>query len=386
MVLLTLLCCGCAPEPAPPPEGIPLVFEAVDLGTRLGPRFLPAAATVPLSEVERADLPGASHLEGFLRLGPRLAAEEPGYHLIVGRIDDGRPWEILFVEPLAAGGGESRRIAPTAGHLGDDAIFRLDLELPHLDGTWRSVERYVVEIPVPGRDGGPPPQSLSAYGFSQRLARVQVDGLDLTVLLADGDSDGLFGPGDPWVVLEDAALLAGPFTRETAREVGEFAWAAGRAWMLGLQGSAGRRGLLSPHDPGMTEEEDERRRGSRPADRKAPRAATPLACAERGAASGGAGDPAVPARGRLLLFDAARGAECRALDRLVLTAAPVAEAAEGIGCTRIDAERDSGSLERYRLSGVPSGVVLDGEGSEVARFEGYIGVMEMAALLRKLPR
>jgi hypothetical protein len=386
----------CAPPRTALPEGaLPLEFRPADLGERFGPRFLPAAVTVPLSPVTRGDYPGSEILTGFLYLGPKLDASEAGLPIFIERAGGGSSRERLFVEEPGDGQAPpARRIEPTAGHLGVQPIFRLDPAVAHLEAGRARTEDYVVEIVIPPTGGDQPPSSVTAYGFSERMGRVRAGDSDLSILLADGNSDGLFGPGDPWVVLEGAELLAAPFTSEEAREVGDFAWAAGRAWMLHLEGTAGRRAHLVPHDPGVAEEEDKAARGAYAADRAMPASAVSLPCpriAAGAAPTPDGGREALPAGvdgpatagPRLILLDAPSCAQCDVMARYVLPSIKVAQAGAGMTCELIDASVHRRLLEEYHLSGVPSGILLDPDGIEIARFEGYLGVNGMAALLRR---
>ncbi len=304
--------------------------------------------------------------------------------------------------------------------------------LPLVFGELPPESSHAPDFPPAGVTVPLEPGEIRAAGFSYRSADASVDGASLTVLLADANSDGVFGVEDLWTIAQDAHLLAHPFTSETAREVGDFAWAAGRAWMLRLEGTAGRRGSLVAHDPDVTREEDGRRRRTYAADRAAPRAESPLVClgglqmldpdgsgarawpiraeagtedfpeggpsaerTERASPETVAGEeedvtPPAPAQERissrravLLYFTAPECEQCEDMERLVFPSREVAEAARETACWRVDADSRPDLLGTYRVGGVPAGVLFDPEGREVGRIEGYGGVGELAALLRR---
>jgi len=389
---------------------------------------------VPLAATDRAEAGGYDPLEGFLHLGPKLAAGEPGFPLLLARTGREGPWDLLAVD--VDGDGTAERVTGKTGR------FSLTLMVEHLEGTRILREPYAVEIEVSppggtgiGESGGPEASGeIRVTGLSYRSADLSVAGASLTILLADGNSDGVFGAEDLWTIARDAGLLAHPFTSETAREVGDFAWAAGRAWMLRLEGTAGRRGFLVAHHPDVTQEEDGRRRKTYAADRAAPRAESPLIClgglkmldpdgpgAPVGPIRAGAAKEALPeggpdAEGRerasleaevgheegkvssgptqerissrravLLYFNAPGCAQCEDMERLAFPSREVAEAARKTACWRVDADSRPDLLDTYRVGGVPAGILLDGEGRELGRFEGYAGVGELAALLRRAP-
>ena len=411
-ILLAAACLtgACAPPPPPAPSGTRLRFSPEGEGSRFAPRFAPAIMRAPLIVSGRKDLPGADPLEGFLEIGPKLSATEPGFAVVLARGQRQGPWDLLYAEggegqvqtPVHADsveGGRARPESPGVSREGSadgssvppgTAHFTATLEVPHLEGRFLRSESSLVEITVEPGPEGAAPSSMSWIVVAAKAARVTVAGRELTVLLADGDSDGIFGPGDPWLVTENGDLLAAPFTADTAREVGETAWAAGRPWRLRLTGTAGKEGFLEAGDIRGSPAEDEERHGSYPADRAAPRAAAPLRCAP-GSPGGGEGreteEPAPSraaiARPRLIVFTAPGCAQCETMERLVFSARAVVEAANGIDCVRIDALSDPGSLRERSLTGVPAGVLLDVRGREIDRYEGYAGVARLAALLRK---
>lgn len=404
---------SCAPPPPPAPSGTPLRFRPVEKSSRLAPRLAPAVVRAPLIASGRTDLTGFDPLEGFIEIGPQLSAAEPGHAVVLARGRRQGPWDLLYLEgedgqaqapvhPAPVGGGGARPESPAGsadGSAGGSSgppgttHFTTTLEVPHLEGRSVRRERLLVEITVEPGPGGAAPTSMSWIVLAARAARVTVEGRELTVLLADGNSDGIFGVEDPWMVAENADLLAAPFTADTAREVGETAWAAGRPWKLKLTGTAGKEGFLEARDPRGSPAEDEDRHGSYAADRAATRAASPLRCTpgppddgERHGPDGPTSSRAAVSRPRLIVLTAPGCAQCETMERLVFSARPVVEAAAGIDCLRLDALSDPGALRERSLAGVPAGILLDNRGREIDRYEGYAGVARLAALLRKARR
>jgi thiol-disulfide isomerase/thioredoxin len=324
---------------------------------------------VPLTAVSRPDLPGKDHLEAFLYLGPKLGRGEPGFPLILARGDESGLFDRLFIEGMS----ERGRVE----EIDDEEMirFHVTLSVDHLEGDRIGQEEYVLDLTVETGSGSSRPGVIRVRGHSSRVARLRAGGRDLTVLLADGDSDGVFGAGDPWTVQENAHRLAEPFSPEASREVGDFAWAGGRAWRLALEGTGGRTGRLVRHEPGITEEEDGAARDLYARDRRAPRAAEGLACEK-----GGDGSPL------LMIFDAPWCAPCRAMERLVFSSEAVVEAARGIRCIRVDADSRPDRLEQHGITGLPAGILFDEQGRETGRYEGYRGVGEMSAFLRSAAR
>lgn len=77
---------------------------------------------------------------------------------------------------------------------------------------------------------------------------------------------------------------------------------------------------------------------------------------------------------------------CRKMDRDVFSDPRAAAASRGLLAVRVNAERGGESVaERYRVDGFPTLLVLDGEGNEILRISGYVGVEEFEERLSALP-
>lgn len=71
------------------------------------------------------------------------------------------------------------------------------------------------------------------------------------------------------------------------------------------------------------------------------------------------------------------------MSQFVFTAKEVALAAEGIVCAIVDGDTRTDLVEKYEVSGYPTGVMLNSRGEEIGRTNGYQGVKAMSGFFLK---
>ena len=67
----------------------------------------------------------------------------------------------------------------------------------------------------------------------------------------------------------------------------------------------------------------------------------------------------------------------------VFTSKAVAEAADGLTSIVIDGDARKDLTEMYAVNAYPTGILLDADGREIARYVGYQGVKETATFLKR---
>ncbi|MEE8525469.1 MAG: thioredoxin family protein [Thermoanaerobaculia bacterium] len=348
-------------------------------GPDLPLRLPSAAGHIPLTPAEMSSLSGLDHLQGRLHLGPDR--EGGGRLLAVARKARGKPYALLFLDRNLDGALDQEEMIsarPKRSREGIRSQFETSVRVLHgQDGesTW---EDYPIRFWVVVDDRGRTPAFLHAGPRGARAARLDLNGFFYDVAVADIDHDGVFGTGDRWTLRP--ALSATP-AGSSWRRLNDFTWARGVAWKLELQGTSGNRGHLVLHDPGITPSEDAARRDPRRADRLATRATRPIAFAtEVEAAIAEAAARGVP---YFLNFGASWCLPCRQMDEIVYTAEDVAAAARDVVCIKVDGDSQNGLERRHRVKGYPTGILLAPNGTEIARFQGYRGVEQMAAFFRQ---
>jgi len=178
----------------------------------------------------------------------------------------------------------------------------------------------------------------------------------------------------------------GPRARRppTAATWGDFAWAGGQAWKLETEGTSGRRAKLVAFDPGITEEEDSIKRDLFREDRLAERSAKPVAF--RKDIDAALKDAAHRRSACFLKFETDWCGPCKLMTSFVFTAKAVADAADGLTCLVIDGDARKDLTERHAVNAYPTGILLDADGREIARYVGYQSVKETTAFSRSESR
>jgi len=356
-----------------PPEPIAVLLAPGEPGSPFAPRYSPKASRVALAPRD------GGALEGRLRLGPEEVRGE-GSLLVLSREAADRPFDRLVIDTDGDGSFEdeaTRTATPREVRGTIWTSFDAVMQVRH--AAEGEAEPYPIGLWVTVQTPGEVPAFVrySRRGFLE--GRVEIEARAWQVVLSDADNDAVYGEGDWWALLP--ADGSTPHDVGLARRVGDFAWAGPSAFRLTLEGTRGRAGRLVPVDPGLTPEEDARARDRLWDDKQAERAIRPVsfrhdvdaAVAEAKAA----GTPC------FLDFETVWCGPCKDMDRWVWTAKDVVAAAAGIVCVKVDADERKDLKEAHGVEGFPTGILLAGDGREIARFRGYQGVRETAAFLAR---
>src|SRR5262249_59897229 len=136
-----------------------------------------------------------------------------------------------------------------------------------------------------------------------------------------------------------------------------------------------------PFDPSITEEQDSIKRDLYREDRLAERATKPVAF--RQDIDTALKDAARRRSTCFLKFETEWCGPCKLMTSFVFTAKAVADAADGLTCIVIDGDVRKDLTEKHAVNAYPTGILLDANGREIARYVGYQSVKETTAFLKK---
>ncbi|MGA1608017.1 MAG: thioredoxin family protein [Planctomycetota bacterium] len=196
-----------------------------------------------------------------------------------------------------------------------------------------------------------------------------------TLILAESDMDGRIDGADAWVLDHDPKQAR----RASGRSIRGHAWLDGKAYRLAEVDPDGRFAVLASFDPGMTEEEEKTANDRLAPDRKAPRAAEPLAF--RHDADEALVDAKAAGKQVFLDFETTWCGPCKTMDMLVYPAQAVVTAAQDLVCIKVDGDERRDLVKRFEVTAYPTLLVLSPDGTVLRREVGYRSVAQMAGFL-----
>ncbi|MEO5896839.1 MAG: thioredoxin family protein [Vicinamibacterales bacterium] len=266
----------------------------------------------------------------------------------------------------------------------------VELSIPYPGATAR--ERYLVNFWSVREDSpGTPPQAPQILRYSVgswRSGTVTVNGTAALVAAMDGDNNGVFDKNDSWSVLEadapDAAkqVLSHTEARVTTRLM--YISGSGREQVLEFRAFAadGRWIELAVVNRMSTKKEDRAADDIVAAERSRPRAAAPFAWSHDFKSALAAARKSN--RTLLIDFEATWCGPCKTMDEWIWTDAEVAGLlTSGFVGVKIDGDLEKALADRFRVTGYPSMIVLDANGTEARRFVGYLNSTDAVAFLKR---
>lgn len=230
---------------------------------------------------------------------------------------------------------------------------------------------FVVDPEDPGAE---PTLRWSRRGWMEGSVEVE-DGV-LAVILAESVMDGVYDVRDSWAVTHE---LGTNRRSEEFRGVDDHSWRLEAAWRIVELHPSGLRVTLRPFDPGITRAEEKAQRDRYAADRRAPRADSPVAFThdfELAAQLSEDSDKPL-----FLDFETTWCGPCKQMDALVYTAQSVVTASQSVVAVKIDGDEHKDLTQRFEVSAYPTLILLSPEGDELRRAVGYQSVAEMVAFL-----
>lgn len=211
------------------------------------------------------------------------------------------------------------------------------------------------------------------------VSRVDIEGVMHDLVLVDMNYDGFFTGEDYWVLRR--ADIDSPVKPREYRRVNDFNWSDGRAFKIALEGNLPDAAVVTSFHPGITEEQDRINRDSSYADKKAKRALEPLKFYHD------FHEAVLEAKkhGKMYFIDFETDwcGPCKKMDRYVYTAKDVVDAAENVISIKVDGDENEELVERYKVSGYPTGILFSPDGKELARFVGYQSVTQMKSFFSR---
>ncbi|MCB9886272.1 MAG: thioredoxin family protein [Planctomycetes bacterium] len=362
--------------------------------------FLCSYPQDPPAPITAALRPG-DHAKEHLGWSPKGAKVELSMDLgtLHGRFDLGHPGAPQIAVRLTRSEGAAHFDRIWVDTNRDEKVDErevLTAEVSERRGKWWSSAD--VTVPVSWRDDGgdaktrpypialwfvedpQEPDAAPALRWSRRgwhEGEVTIDGKPAFVLITDMQMDGRFDQRDAWALGRDKKALL----RASARSMESHFWLDGVAYRMTALDPDGASITFERFDPGFTEAEEKARNDTLAVDRKAPRAAAPLAFE----ADFEAAMKTAKAQGKRVFvdFQTTWCGPCRAMEQHVYTADAVVKAAAETVCIKLDGDEQRDLVKRYEVAAYPTMLLLDADGKVLRRLVGYQHVTDMVKFLRE---
>ena len=371
---------------------VDLAFAAPGSGPT--PNFSPYGTQVPLQTVPAtAPLPsGAVHpaKTGVLKVGPG----ESSWISVLATATRECPTDLcqLFVDRNRNGRfddeGPGRAATPSQNEKTKawwSSIDNVELQVPYPGGV---VEPFVVSFWSVREDGASPPDVIRYSRRSWRIGRATVNGVDALVAAMDGNNDAIFTRSDSWsVVNADAPNAARAVLSSTeARPGARFMFLKkpdGREMVLEFKSFTpdGRSVEFAVVDRAMTKAEDRAPDDLVGDERGRARTKTPF----RWSHDFNAAQASAKGSGRKLIidFETTWCGPCKTMDEWIWSDADVAGLLNaGYVGVKLDGDVEKALVQRFKVGGYPTMIVLDPAGNEIKRVSGYQSSKSMLSFLR----
>jgi len=350
-------------------------FAAGEPNSPFAPRYSPPGKGLTLSPYETPAELGFDGLQAEVALGAPADKLTP-VKLLVTRAAVEAAYTKLYIDADSNGKFDEPAIEAKLSDSRGMVWSSFDTSLTATYVAEKTVtEAYPVAfwLTVPAATDRPDILRISRRGY--KSGEVSVGDAKGVVVLSDSNNDAVFGEGDWW----ELRSAAEPGTA-SMRRVGDFAWLGERAFQLEVENPMGSSAKLIPYDPGMTPEEDASKRDPLAADRSAARAEKPLAF--RHDIETAMAEAVEKKQACFIKFETTWCGPCKMMTQYVFVAKDVVDAASDVMCVMVDGDEHSELVERFKVKGYPTGVMLSPEGEEVGRFLGYQSVVQMAQFLK----
>ena len=228
-----------------------------------------------------------------------------------------------------------------------------------------------------------------------------VDDKVYTIALVDDDSDGQYSTSDTWVMRPTKTTLKDLLSRDTTRSMLFPAWSADQKWTVDVKrvDPAGRSVTLRVKTARETEHDyflrvarqrqtaEERQLKLDPLRPKAETTDRVDWIENKDAKyARDIGNSANVQKRVLLDFTARTCPWCAKMYKYTFRDREVVQLSKRFVCAKIWFKRDSPDVKKYAVEGTPTYIVLDLNGAEIARHQGFLRPTEFAAWLKSATR
>jgi len=277
----------------------------------------------------------------------------------------------------------------------------LTLDLPYTVEGKEHKEPYACVFFYILEKGKTTPATMLVERDGWREGMLTIDGKVYTVALVDDDSDGQFSTGDSWVMRPTAQKLKDLLSRDATRSMLFPAWSQDQKWTVDVKSvdPAGRSATLRIRTAKETEHDyflrvarqrqtaDERQLNLDPLRPKADTTDRVDWIENKDVKyARDIGNSANVQKRVLLDFTSRTCPWCAKMYQYTFRDREVVQLSKRFVCAKVLFKRDSPDAKKYNVEGTPTYIVLDLNGAEIARHQGFSRPTEFAAWLKSATR
>ena len=209
----------------------------------------------------------------------------------------------------------------------------------------------------------------SRRGWMQGRADTEYGSIN--VLITESEMDGVFNRSDSWAIAPDSTP-EDLYSSKLSRSIATHTWFGNKAFGVDSVLFSGRIIWIKPVDPQITREEEETQADWLAPDRAAKRSGEKVKFLhdyQYGMELANQRNQAV-----LLDFETTWCGPCKLMDQWVYTADTIVTATKNFVCIKIDGDEHKDLTKKYKVSGYPTLIFLNSDGTEKTRVSGYQSV------------
>jgi|GEM_PF-1397643 len=352
-------------------------------GTQITLRDVPAGATLPAGALRPAK-------QGFIKVG----ADQMSWIPVMATACEGFPRDAcqLFVDKNRNGSFADDGPAQTAKPAQNEktkawwsSVSKVELSVTY--GAKKATQPYLVNFWSVREDSAATPAVLRYSVNSWRTGAVTVNGVSALVAAMDGDNNGLFNKDDMWSVLATSATDAAKavLTIDEARATNRlmFVTDGGKDIPLEFKSFSPDGGAIefTVVPRAITKVADRAPDDNVREERPKPRTDVPVVWGTQLDAA--LAKAKSTGRQVLIDFEATWCGPCHTMDQWVWNDVPLAQLiTEHFVAIKVDADLQKALVTRLKITGYPTMMVMEADGKELRRVDGYQSSKQMLAFLK----
>ena len=326
---------------------------------------------------------GEDGLVGQLALGPDTTKP---VHLLLAKSPGAEHFDLLYIDRNRNGvHGETADTVlktstqETRGKIWSSFTTEIPIEY-HESKSQTIVYQYPLSLWFVEDPTNPEEELIIRYSRRGWMeGKAETEWGTIAVLITEMEMDGVYDRRDSWALDYDTAYNV-LFESGSAHDLTLHNWLGEQAFGVDSIYPSGRMIRIKPVDPQISRAEEERQNDWLAPDREAKHSGDTVKFLHDFAYA----QELAKMRGAYLFidFETTWCGPCKTMDQFVYTADRVVEAAKNVICVKVDGDKQRDLVDRFKVSGYPTLVLLNPEMQVIKKATGYQSVDNTVAFLK----